>query len=59
VLANGGLNRLALSLDGGSLFVNPELRPLVFRIDTATNEVVEQIPFGTENPDSSMVFLTP
>jgi DNA-binding beta-propeller fold protein YncE len=59
ITGTGALNRLALSLDGGSLFVNPQFRPFVLRIDTTANRVVEQIAFGTDNPDSSMVFVTP
>ena len=59
VRANGRLNRLALSLDGGSLFVNAELLPLVFRIDTGSNRVEEEIRTGQNNPDSSMIFVTP
>jgi hypothetical protein len=59
VRANGRLNRLALSLDGGSLFVNAELLPLVFRIDTGSNRLDEEIRTGQNNPDSSMIFVTP
>jgi DNA-binding beta-propeller fold protein YncE len=53
------LNRLALSPDGGSLFVNPQFRPFVLRIDTTTNQIAEKISFGTDDPDSSMIFVTP
>src|SRR5262249_11418629 len=39
ITGTGDLNRLALSLDGGSLYVNPQFRPFVLRIDTSTNQI--------------------
>jgi hypothetical protein len=59
IIGAGDLNRLALSLDGGSLFASPQNLPFAVRIETASNEVMERITFGTDNPDYGVTFVIP
>jgi DNA-binding beta-propeller fold protein YncE len=58
--ANGRFNKMALSTDGGSLFLNDEFSTSIVRVDTAPLRVAGDIPFTrTRTPDSSMVFIVP
>jgi DNA-binding beta-propeller fold protein YncE len=61
VRASGRLNKMALSIDGGSLFINDEFSTSVVRVETATLRVAEDISFpgSTTAPDSSMLFIVP
>ena len=60
IRANGRLNNMALSLDGGSLFLNDEFSASIVRVETSPLRVAEEIPFpGRANPDSSFVFILP
>ncbi len=56
---NPRLNRLALSFDGGSLFVNHELEPVVTRIDTQTNQIVGEFQIGDQATDGSIALMVP
>jgi DNA-binding beta-propeller fold protein YncE len=54
------LNGMALSIDGGSLFINDELATSIIRVDTAQFQVAETITFtGRSNPDSSYLMVVP
>ena len=58
--ANGRFNNMALSLDGGSLFLNDEFSTSIVRVDTDPLRVAEDISFTrAKTPDSSMVFIVP
>lgn len=61
VRANGRLNNMALSIDGGSLFINDELSTSIVRVDTGTLRVAEDITFPgrTTAPDLSMLLIVP
>ncbi|MCP5118456.1 MAG: hypothetical protein GY953_47195, partial [bacterium] len=56
---NHRLNRLALSFDGGSLFVNDQNSPFMTRINTQRLEVAETIPVSDERSDFSSIFMVP
>ena len=54
------INTLALSLDGASLFVNHTFEAKFVRIDTRTNEVVEEfVTLEGGTPDSSTLAVIP
>jgi hypothetical protein len=59
VRPNGRLNSIALSTDGGSLFVNPELGTSLFRLNSETLSIIEEIPRSTTAPDLSIIFVVP
>jgi DNA-binding beta-propeller fold protein YncE len=56
--ANARLNSLALSIDGGSLFVNDQNSTRLIRIDTATDRIAEEIPVLDSVPPFSIMFVT-
>jgi DNA-binding beta-propeller fold protein YncE len=61
VRENGQFNNMALSLDGGSLFLNDEFSASMVRVETATLRVAEDLSFpgSTTAPDSSLLFIVP
>jgi hypothetical protein len=58
--ANGRFNNMALSIDGGSLFLNDEFSTSIVRVETDPLRVAEDISFTRpKTPDSSIVLITP